>query len=77
MATIAFTLSAAHLTRTVDALGARWGYQTLINGQPNPQSKSEFVRLKIAAVIRSEVRAHEVAEAQAVTAGAITDIDVT
>lgn len=73
MPTISLTLSSADLTRAVDALGTRWGYSaTLPDGSANPQTKGEFVRLKIAAWVKSEVHAHELATAQA----AVTVSDV-
>lgn len=73
MPTITFTLSASDLTRAVDALGTRWGYQPTIDGQPNPQTQGEFVRQHIGQWIRGEVHAHELATAQA----AVTVTDVT
>lgn len=77
MATIVFTLSGSDLTRAVDALSTRWGYGPFLEDgtTPNPQSKGEFVRLQIARWIKSEVRAHELATAQA--AITVTDVIVT
>lgn len=75
MPTITFTLSGADLARAVDALGTRWGYQAIIDGQPNPQSQGEFVRQRIARWIRQEVHAHELATAQA--AVTVTEVIVT
>lgn len=76
MPTITFTLSAQDLTRTVDALSTRWGYNPLLpNGATNPQSKGEFVRMALARRIRDEVRAQELFVAQA--AIVITDVTVT
>lgn len=72
MATISLTVSAADLTRAVDALSTRWGYQPVIDGSPNPQTKGEFVRLKIGQWVKSEVHAHELGTAQA--AVSITDV---
>lgn len=75
MATITFTLSGSDLNRAIDALGARWGYEPMLSdGTPNPQSKGEFVRLNIAQWIRSEVKAHELATAQA--AVSVTEVVV-
>ena len=73
MPTICHTLSAADLTRTVDALGARWGYQATIDGQANPQTKGEFVRQKIGQWVKGEVKSHELGTAQA----AVTVTEVT
>lgn len=76
MPTISLTLSSQDLTRAVDALGTRWGYSsTLPNGDPNPQTKGEFVRQRIAQWVRSEVHAHELATAQA--AVNVTDVSIT
>ncbi len=77
MPTISLTLSAGDLTRAVDALGTRWGYSaTLADGvTPNPQTKGEFVRLRIAQWVRSEVHAHELATAQA--AVTVSDVSIT
>jgi hypothetical protein len=75
MPTICHTLSAADLTRTVDALSVRWGYQDTINGEPNPQTKGEFVRQKIGQWVKGEVRAHELGTAQA--AVTVTEVSIT
>jgi hypothetical protein len=75
MPTISLTISAPDLTRAVDALSVRWGYQPTIDGQPNPQTKGEFVRQKIGQWVKSEVRSHELAEAQA--AVSVTEVSIT
>lgn len=76
MPAITLTISAPDLARAVDALSARWGYAAqLSNGSPNPQTRAEFVRLKIGEWVRSEVRAHELTTAQA--AVTVSDIGVT
>lgn len=76
MPTISLTISAADLTRTVAALATRWGYPSFLPDgvTPNPQTASEFVRLRIGAYVRSEVHAHELATAQA--AVSVTDVTV-
>lgn len=77
MATISLTISGADLTRTVDALGARWGYMPFVppDGAPNPQSKGEFVRLRIAQWVKGEVHAQELETAQAQVR--FTDVSIT
>lgn len=75
MPTISLTLSSTDLTRAVDALGTRWGYQPFIDGVTNPQTKGEFVRLRIAQWVKSEVHAHELGTAQA--AVTVTDVSIT
>ncbi len=67
MATISLTISATDLARAVDALSTRWGYSPLLADglTPNPQTKGEFVRLRIGQWIRNEVHEHELATAQA------------
>lgn len=77
MPTICMTLSAADLARAVTALSTRWGYSAFLEDgiTPNPQTKGEFVRLKIGQWLRSEVRAHELGTAQA--AVTVTDVTVT
>lgn len=72
MATISLTISGPDLTRAVDALSTRWGYEPVINGDPNPQTKGEFVRQRIGQWVKSEVRAHELGTAQA--AVSVTDV---
>lgn len=76
MPTITLNISAGDLTRAVDALSVRWGYSPfLADGvTPNPQTKSEFVRLRIGAWIKAEVREHELAAAK--SAVTVTDIGV-
>lgn len=75
MPTISLTVSAADLTRAVDALSVRWGYQPTIDGDPNPQTKGEFVRQKIGQWVKGEVRAHELGTAQA--AVTVTEVTIT
>jgi len=76
MPTISFTLSSSDLTRAVDALSTRWGYDpTLPTGDPNPQTKGEFVRQRIGQWIKSEVHAHELGTAQ--VAVTVTDVSIT
>jgi hypothetical protein len=66
MATVTFTISGADLTRVVNALSVRFGYSdTLPNGNPNPQTRGEFVRLRIAQWAADETKAHELAQARA------------
>lgn len=66
MPTICFTLSASDIARVVNALSVRFGYSdTLPNGDPNPQTAGEFVRMTIADWARRETLAHEQATAQA------------
>ena len=74
MATICFTLSASDLAVAVDALSVRWGYESTIDGAPNPQTKGEFVRQEIARWIKREVRSHRLATAQA--AITVNDVEV-
>ena len=77
MPTICMTLSASDLAKAITALSTRWGYSAFSEDgiTPNPQTRGEFVRLKIGQWLRSEVRAHELATAQA--AVTVTDIAVT
>ena len=77
MPTICMTLATADLTRAVTALSARWGYPPFLPDgiTPNPQTRGEFVRQYIGQWVRSEVKAHELATAQA--AVTVTDIAVT
>lgn len=77
MATISLTIPNTDIARAVDALATRWGYSPFLDDgvTPNPQTKSEFVRLGIARWVKSEVRAHELATAQA--AVTVTDVSVT
>lgn len=77
MPTISLTISAPDLQRAVDALSVRWGYQALLPDgvTPNPQSKGEFVRLRLGQYVRSEVHAHELGTAQA--AVTVTDVGIT
>lgn len=77
MSTICVTISPADLTIAVDALSTRWGYPLFLPDgiTPNPQTKGEFVRLKIGQWLRSEVRAHRLGTTQA--AVTVTDVTIT
>lgn len=77
MPTISLTISAPDLTRTVDALAVRYGYAPMLPDgiTPNPQTRGEFVRLAIARWVRAEVKAHELATAQA--AVSVSEVSIT
>lgn len=60
MPTITFTLSAGDLTKVTNALSVRFGYSaTLPNGDPNPQTAGEFVRLRIGQWVKEQTLEHE------------------
>lgn len=72
------TYPAGDGARIADALTTRYGYSdTLPNGDPNPQTKTEFVRQLLVAWIKREVREHEAATASATAAAAVTSVNVT
>jgi hypothetical protein len=58
MAIISIDIS-THGTRIQDAFAASYAYQATINGQPNPESKAQFTKRKIAEYVKDVVRAYE------------------
>jgi hypothetical protein len=60
MADITITLTpAAALTRAVDAICALYGYQTLINGNPNPETRNNFAKRIVAEWVKAQVVQYE------------------
>lgn len=67
---------AAALTRAVDALCALNGYQTLIGGNPNPETKNNFAKRMLAVWLKARIVEYEsglAAEAARATATASAD----
>lgn len=48
------TPAAVPIATVVDTLATYWGYRDVINGQPNPQTKGQFIKAKIAAFVRQQ-----------------------
>jgi hypothetical protein len=63
MATITLTIPATITTRVLDAIAAQYSYQVTINGQPNPQTKAQFVKAWLISTLVKAVKEHEVASA--------------
>lgn len=61
MATISLTYTGtnATLTRAVDLNAQFYGYQETVNGQPNPESKQEFVRKTLLKVLLGQANEQE------------------
>lgn len=75
MATITLTVPNPVVNRVTDAICTRFGYQVTIDGVPNPQSKSDFLKQQIAIWIKAQVREHE-ANTAAATASTNAGADV-
>ena len=56
MAQLTITIANADVDRVLDALG---GYQSLIDGEPNPQSKAQFTQEKIIHFLKTKVKNYE------------------
>lgn len=77
MPDVTFTLSAAHLTRLVDAVAFVDGYQPrLEGGAPNPETKSQFAKRMIGLRLKDLVRGYENEAAQRALPPA-PEIDIT
>lgn len=70
---LSFTVN--NLNRTVDALCSNFGYQDIINGQPNPQTKNAFAKQQLIQWIKQRVHNYELATAQATVT--VVDVDIT
>lgn len=77
MPDIVFSLSAAHLTRLIDAAAAVYGYEPrLEDGRPNPETKAQFAKRMIAQRLKDLVRNHEDEQARRAVSAA-PEIEVT
>lgn len=61
MATISLTYTgtAAALTRVVELNAQYYGYEETIDGQPNPESKQEFVRKQLLKMLTRQANEQE------------------
>ena len=75
MAQVTLTIANADVDRVLNALG---GYQDLIDGQPNPQTKSQFAQEKIITWLKNRVKNHEAnVAAEVARAAANVQVDLT
>lgn len=77
MAQVTITIPDEHMADVIDTLSARWDYPPFLSDgtTPNPQTKAQFVRQRLAQYVRNEYRSHKVALAQA--AVQVADVPVT
>lgn len=59
MATLSITIDNTHAARVNDAIAAHYGYQATIDGSPNPETKTQFVRRMVIQMIKEKVRDYE------------------
>lgn len=61
MATISLTYTgtAAALTRAVELNAQYYGYQGIVDGQPNPDNKQEFVRKELLRILLTQANEQE------------------
>ena len=76
MATISITIPDNQLARVVEGIALACGYQETIDGQPNPQTKNQFARARVAQWVKDTVRRAELRAAEAAAAEGITDVSV-
>lgn len=67
MAQITFNINDAHVQRILAAFSSQFNYQETIDGNPNPENKSQFVKRKLKEYIASVVIGYE-AEQEAISA---------
>jgi hypothetical protein len=67
MATITFTYDTGStpLSKITDAFALAYNYQTTIDGQSNPETKSQFARRMVKQYVVETVRAEDIKAAQA------------
>jgi hypothetical protein len=58
MAEIKFTIPNNQIQIITDAFSTEFGYQEIIDGQPNPQSKGDFTKERIKDYIKSIVKSN-------------------
>lgn len=61
--------------QVVDALSAYWGYQAVVDGQPNPETKNVFVKRRIAEFVKESYRAAKARETDQARVDALVDAD--
>ncbi len=73
MASLTITIPDAQAARVVNKFALRMGYQTTINGQPNPENKTQFLKRKIIDYVTSIVRQQELDEADLAARQSLVD----
>jgi hypothetical protein len=63
MAEIKITIPDALLPRVINGLAAFYGYQVIIDGQPNPQTKGQFAKAQLIEHVKHCVKQVETDEA--------------
>lgn len=74
MPTISFTVSAGTQTELVDALCAEYGYQSTVNGSPNPETRNQFAVRHVREWMKARIRTYREAQAKAQASSADPDI---
>ncbi len=76
MATLSFTYETGivPLSRIVDAFALQGGYEEIIDGLPNPETKAQFARRTVRRFIMDIVRAADYRVAEEAARAGITDI---
>lgn len=59
MATITISIPASITTRVIDGVSGQYGYQTLINGEANPETKTQFATRMARTWVKESVKAYE------------------
>ena len=82
MATYSISIPDDQVTRVVESLSSRWGYQEFVEGAPNPETRTQFVKRQFKLFLRKTVVEYEEvvlkkAAVEAVVIPAEPDIDVT
>lgn len=73
MPSLTFTLTSPALAEVVDAFGE--SYQATIGGQPNPETKAQYARRQVIALLKSHVRLYR--KRIAAAASSQVDPDIT
>ena len=80
MTTVTITIPTATTQRVLDGFCQKYGYaSTLEGGEPNPETKAQFVKRKIIEIVKKAVRDAEIENAVNVaagTAGTSVDTDI-
>lgn len=73
--TLTYTGTAAALTRGIELNAQYYGYQETIDGQPNPESKQDFVRKEILKTLLYQAREQEKKNAYDAALASITPVN--
>lgn len=76
MAEVSITIPNGQLQRVLNGFAVSYGYQDVIEGQPNPQTKAQFLKATVIKIIKDAVKSAEAQTAASAARDAVhQDVD--